>query len=413
MRQILIATISNIFAIALLAGCSTANPSADTKNYQVEILELTEPVYEVIRTENIDQQNCNGTGDVDNVIERTMGINHSIEVGLGLTVDVNGDLKLFGTGIDLGEAISSELGYQYGITESMARSITVRAAPKSHIVHTIKLSEVWEAGTARITANGQSMDIPFRFRTNFSIDLLDSMPIDCETGQAAAPLPLNQPTTLPQTSTQTPKADSSIEANTFETILASAQVTFEDKFDNTLFPGWLMWGGDSSTLYAQNGTAFFLSGAQLHRNHGLGENEACLFTLNFSSDGGFMLAGTPESYGPDWRAWGLINNPDLQSGGRMQDYFQEGIGESSINIYKPFSLQGQADILYNVLLWVKGPASFTVRVWEKDNPNVFGEKNFQMTDSENWAGRKWHCNLLVDSGMVQVSDYSEIILPAP
>ena len=113
-----------------------------------------------------------------------MGINHSILVGQGLTVDVDGKLEVLGTEVNLGAAISSELGYEYGTTESISRSITVRAAPKTHMLHVIQLSEIWEAGIARITVNGQSMDIPFRYRANFSIDLLESEPVDCITGQS-------------------------------------------------------------------------------------------------------------------------------------------------------------------------------------------------------------------------------------
>jgi hypothetical protein len=209
MKKMYIVAIDSIFIFAMLAGCSpTASPAGNVglpssiQNYQVEIINLTEPVYETIRTESIDQPNCNGTGDVDNVVERTMGINHSIELGLGLTVDIDGKLELFGTGVDLGAAISSELGYQYGITESISRSITVRAAPKSHVVHTVKLSEVWESGTARVISNGESIDIPFRFRANFSIDLLESVPVTCPTGQAGQTV-TDQPTiqSTPVTST--------------------------------------------------------------------------------------------------------------------------------------------------------------------------------------------------------------------
>ena len=209
MNKIYFTTIRSFFFVLMLAGCSpTVAPSgnvelpSNSQNYRVEIINLTEPVYETVRTENIDQPNCNGTGDVDNVVERTMGINHSIELGLGLTVDIDGKLELFGTGVDLGAAISNELGYQYGITESISRSITVRAAPKTHVIHTVKLSEVWESGTARVSSNGESIDIPFRFRANFSIDLLESIPVDCETGQISATQsvvePIIQPTAIPQ-----------------------------------------------------------------------------------------------------------------------------------------------------------------------------------------------------------------------
>jgi hypothetical protein len=201
MKKNYIAAITRIFVVLIFTGCAPTTPTSENgglpsnaQNYQVEIISLTEPIYETIRTENIDQPNCSGTSDVDNVIERTMGINHSIELGLGLTVDIDGKLELFGTGVDLGAAISSELGYQYGVTESISRSITVRAAPKSHIIHTVKLSEVWESGTARVTTNGESIDIPFRSRANFSIDLLESVPVDCSTGQTEENQPITQTT---------------------------------------------------------------------------------------------------------------------------------------------------------------------------------------------------------------------------
>ncbi|MBK9780679.1 MAG: hypothetical protein IPP55_11610 [Anaerolineales bacterium] len=144
MKKIYNITIKSFFIATIIMGCSpiAASPEdnglpSKPQNYRVEIIDLSEPVYETIRTENIEQPNCNGTGDVDNVVERTMGINHSIEVGLGLTVDIDGKLELFGTGVDLGAAISNELGYQYGVIESISRSITVRAAPKTHVIHTV------------------------------------------------------------------------------------------------------------------------------------------------------------------------------------------------------------------------------------------------------------------------------------
>ncbi len=208
MKKIYNITIKSFFIATIIMGCSpiAASPEdnglpSKPQNYRVEIIDLSEPVYETIRTENIEQPNCNGTGDVDNVVERTMGINHSIEVGLGLTVDIDGKLELFGTGVDLGAAISNELGYQYGVIESISRSITVRAAPKTHVIHTVKLSEVWESGTARVSSNGESIDIPFRFRANFSIDLLDSTPVSCETGLALVTQTVVQPITQPTSTT--------------------------------------------------------------------------------------------------------------------------------------------------------------------------------------------------------------------
>ena len=43
------------------------------------------------------------------------------------------------------------------------------------------------SGTAKVTVNNQSMDIPFRFRADFSIDLLESIPVDCISGEPLPP----------------------------------------------------------------------------------------------------------------------------------------------------------------------------------------------------------------------------------
>jgi len=173
-----------VVVLLLCTGCQPAEvpiTGGTSQSYQVEIINPVETVYETISIEEIDQPNCNGTRDIDNEIERAREISHSIELGLGLTVDADGKLELFGTGINLGASVSNELGYKYGITESISRSVIVRAAPQTHMRHTIRLSEIWKSGTVRVINNGQSLDIPFRFRASFSVDLLESTPVSCET----------------------------------------------------------------------------------------------------------------------------------------------------------------------------------------------------------------------------------------
>ena len=193
MKRRILSAVGSIIFVVVCKGCSSpTEPSVESvpsfsQNNTVDIISLTEPTYETVHIEEIDQPNCSGVSDVDSVIERTRDINHTIELGYGLAVDVDGKLELLGTGISVGEEISSELGYQYGVTESISRSVTVRAAPQTHMKHTIKLSEVWETGTARVTANGQTLDIPFQFRIAFSVDLVESIPMTCDLAPIQSP----------------------------------------------------------------------------------------------------------------------------------------------------------------------------------------------------------------------------------
>jgi hypothetical protein len=205
MKGRFVTTFGRILLIVVISGCSLPDPSETnpgqpiSQDYEVEIINIADPIYETVSIEEIDQPNCKGTRDVDNVIERSRAINHTVELAFGLVVDADGKLELLGTGINLGVEIASELGYQYGVTESISRSVTVRAAPQTHMKHTIKLDEVWESGTARVTTNGQSLDIPFRFRANFSVDLVESIPVICDPEEIRLPslLPTATPTSDP------------------------------------------------------------------------------------------------------------------------------------------------------------------------------------------------------------------------
>lgn len=392
--------LSILLTAFVLVGCGTP-----TGNTYIAPQQITDPQIAKV-TPTFENQierinNCDDANPTYNVSYKTIATQKAtFEVSVGAGGLVTGTPLPPVLEMQLEARITAALAKDYGLTTEKNHDITLENPQGSFLEHTIEWKVTRVKGLIDVIYGDGIAQVAFDKIANVELYNRTSKSLGCD-GNSASTI-----STAGETSPPTP-----IQTEAFQKMLDSAQVSFTDTFDNPLFPGWLRWGGNSSTLYAQNGTAFFLSGAQLHRNHGLQDNEACLVSLSFSQDGGFMLAGTPEAYGSDWRAWGVMYNPDLQPEYRMQDYFQEGIGESAINIYETFSLQGKADTSYNILLWVNDSASFTARVWEKDNPNIYGEKHFEMTDSSNWTNRKWYCNLLVDSGTVQVSSYSEIKLP--
>ena len=111
------------------------------------------------------------------------------------------------------------------------------------------------------------------------------------------------------------------------------------------------------------------------------------------------------------RVWGIMSNPDMPPCDRLQDYFQEGAGDSAIDYYKFIGMILKTDSWYYILLWVRGPSEFSVRIWEKDNPDNFAEAQFNMVDSENWTDRNWSSNLFVTAGTLEMSNYTELVLP--
>lgn len=80
----------------------------------------------------------------------------------------------------LGAAIATKLGHSYGSTEDISRSMTVKASPGTHVEHLVRLQEIWEVGTAKVIVNNQEALVPFNFRSDFSITISDTVPLeDC------------------------------------------------------------------------------------------------------------------------------------------------------------------------------------------------------------------------------------------
>lgn len=184
--------ITNVMVVLflLLVGCDTANPAgevADTSTSStispiVRIVGGTVPEYRIIRIEKIPQYNCGGNEPVDTTIEKERNIVRVVELGSDFAVSTGGEVGIAGTGVQLGAEIASHFGVSYGVGESIARSLTVRASPKTFMTHEIALQEVWEVGTAIVVIDEAVYEIPFSFRSDFSVDLVNSFENTCDDG---------------------------------------------------------------------------------------------------------------------------------------------------------------------------------------------------------------------------------------
>lgn len=204
-----IAVLLLLSSVACSSMQTTQEPFAGAKpNVTIEILGETRPEARVVRVETILQNNCGGTAEAENQVEKSRSIAHTIEVGVGFEVNADGEVGLPGNvaSVRLGAAVASELGHSYGTTEGISRSITVKAGPGTKMQHHISLQEVWELGTARVVVSGEEYTIPFSFRSDFALELVDSRDLgDCETELPATSTPnrlANTPTgtAIPPTS---------------------------------------------------------------------------------------------------------------------------------------------------------------------------------------------------------------------
>ena len=201
--------------------------------------------------------------------------------------------------------------------------------------------------------------------------------------------------------------DGTSSTGSFQTLLDNAYVLFNADLGNTAMPGWDWWDDKHSVVTTESGTLIFsenkTDGAQIHSQYGLHENEACLMLYRYSGDPDFIFAAVSGNWWDStWRGWGINEGTDK----KLQANYSQG---QSSNYYS-LGLQGVPDRWYYLLLWVKDSTNFFVRVWEKDNPLAFGERQFDMSDTSNWSDRVWNCHLLINSGALEIGSYQELRL---
>lgn len=181
--------ISLLISLILLfaSGCG-GSPQPPSLSPQIQI-EITGTETKELGTETIPQPNCTGSAEVENGVGRSRQIEYTMEVQNGAQVNTNGQVGFAGTDIELGATVSAQFGQSYGMSETVSRSLTVKASHKTNMVHTVRQQEVWKIGKATITVGEQQTVIPFKYRYDFTIELVNSVDLaNCDT-LVAVPAP--------------------------------------------------------------------------------------------------------------------------------------------------------------------------------------------------------------------------------
>lgn len=162
----------------------------------ISIREMHTEAIEVAR-DKVTQNNCGGTAEAENVIERTRAVEETLEVSSEFSVNAGGQVSILGTGVNLGASVAGRLGRSYGTTQQVKRSLTVKTAAHSSVEYEVSLEELWNVGEATVTLNGQNERIPFRFRSDFQMSLVNSVELPCATLTKASVKPIHEPTAIP------------------------------------------------------------------------------------------------------------------------------------------------------------------------------------------------------------------------
>lgn len=184
-----------ILLILLATSCSTPPPSnqngsSQGQNTNIEI-QITGTETKELGTETIPQPNCTGNAEVENTVEKSRTIEYVMEVQNGASVNTNGQVGFAGTDIELGATVASQFGQSYGTSETLTRSITVKAMPSTDIQHIIRQVEIWKVGQAKISVGGQQTIIPFKYRYDFAIEYAGNNQTACDANGTTNIIPSN------------------------------------------------------------------------------------------------------------------------------------------------------------------------------------------------------------------------------
>jgi len=89
-----------------------------------------------------------------NTIQKSRTIQYIIEVQNGMSVNANGQIGFAGTDVELGTTVANYFGQSYGTSESLSRSITVKAGMGTNMEHTVRQVEVWKIGVIIAPVDG-------------------------------------------------------------------------------------------------------------------------------------------------------------------------------------------------------------------------------------------------------------------
>jgi len=193
----------------------------------------SEPDFQEIRRETVPQDNCGGTTELFNTVEKSETIAHTMEVGQEVGLSAEGEVAPGGVGVNLGASVANHYNLQYGVEQSLSRSIQVGAKDGTCMLHEISFLEKWEVGEAVVTVNKQNYKIPYRFRSDFAVRPAGSRDLGCPCSDKLTPTPRPATATpIPPTPTSPPPASGGTEGGDMVRIPAGEFTMGSDKNDS-------------------------------------------------------------------------------------------------------------------------------------------------------------------------------------
>lgn len=179
MNKLLVWLLLLLLVITLVIGCSTApQPTSQAQpKAKIEVILSNKPREKraIGPAETILQPNCGGSSSVSNQIERSHAIIYSMDVSGQVALSADGSLGIPGIGsVQVGTEVAARYGVTYGEEQRVSRSLTVSAKEGTNMLHTIQQYEYWETGEIIISVSDQSLRLPYSFRRDFGIELLNS-----------------------------------------------------------------------------------------------------------------------------------------------------------------------------------------------------------------------------------------------
>lgn len=184
----------------------------------------------LISDEKITQDNCVGSAETSQTITRQHTVQYTMELGSELKVNAEGKVGVPGVGeVGVGTEVATHYNVGYGRQETVSRAVTVAAAPKSHIQHTIQQFEVWEIGEVLIVVGDYNQRLPYSFRRDFSIDAVAPANLGCQGAPTTSPSENVTPESLPTATLQNNPTLSTETNSNFCPPLGSPNATFTEQ----------------------------------------------------------------------------------------------------------------------------------------------------------------------------------------
>jgi hypothetical protein len=191
---------------SLLVACGGGGPPPEdpgnggdpppTSSPSVDVIPSDQPAEKKeLATREITLDNCEGAGERSYNIGESQTINYTLDMGTSISVNASGTAQIpqFGQ-IQVGGAVSRQYGVGYGNSITASRNHTERVPVGLTEILAYRIIEYWETGTVRLSNALSTEDYPYKFRTGFDIEIVDTIPGECTNLPTATPPATATPT---------------------------------------------------------------------------------------------------------------------------------------------------------------------------------------------------------------------------